>query len=77
MRKGNVSRLEGAPSGDADLRVAILHGFLRRETPADFLRAQGTIADGVPDPLVLALAAGQCLNISTGSWDRGNLRDLF
>jgi hypothetical protein len=42
---------------DADLRAAILHGFLRREARADFLPAQGTIAEGMGDPLVLALGA--------------------
>jgi Domain of unknown function (DUF5615) len=42
---------------DGDLRVAILQGFLRREPRANFLPAQETIAEGMGDPLVLALAA--------------------
>ena len=60
---------------DADLRAAILHGFLRRVPRADFLAAQGTIAEGIDDPLVLALAAD--LDRVLVSHDRRSMPEHF
>ena|ERR1017187_3930334 len=44
---------------DADLNHAIVSGCLRREPAMDFLSANEANLQGVPDPEVLALAAGQ------------------
>lgn len=44
---------------DNDLRKAIVRGAVRREPLIDFRSAQAGRLDGVPDPEVLALAAGE------------------
>jgi len=44
---------------DADLNEGIVAGCLRREPEMDFLSANEADLEGVPDPEVLALAAGQ------------------
>ena len=44
---------------DADLDCAIVSGCRRREPAIDFLSANDANLEGVPDPAVLALAAGQ------------------
>ena len=43
---------------DNDLRKAIVRGAVRREPRVSFRSAQAAQLDGVPDPEVLALAAG-------------------
>jgi hypothetical protein len=42
---------------DASLRTAIVSGCLRLEPAMDFLSAQAASLAGLPDPLVLAIAA--------------------
>lgn len=44
---------------DADLDYAIVSGCKRREPAIDFLSANDANLEGVPDPIVLALAAEQ------------------
>jgi len=44
---------------DADLKVGIVAGCLRREPTMDFLSANAANLERVPDPKVLALAAEQ------------------
>lgn len=44
---------------DADLNEGIVAGCLRREPEMDFLSANEADLEGVPDPEVLAMAAGQ------------------
>ncbi len=44
---------------DNDLRRAIVRGAVRREPLLSFRSAQAASLDGVPDPDVLALAAGE------------------
>lgn len=42
---------------DADLRQAIVRGLQRREPTIDFVPKRGVIAEAMPDPLELKLAA--------------------
>lgn len=44
---------------DSDLKGAIVRRCRRREPSMDFLSAAGAKLEGVPDPEVLVLAAGQ------------------
>ena len=44
---------------DNDLRKAIVRGVVRREPLMNFRSAQAARLDGVPDPQVLAFAAGE------------------